>query len=133
MKSGAYLLHNGEYISLFIGSQIPDDFASEVLGQPSFSDYALTVKSGSTPFAPVEGLPASEILGTLVEQLRYEMGGTAGSYAPVRVFLDGDQQGTTELYTDYLIEDTVDKNSEFNYQDFLCLLHKKVKEKKEKM
>ncbi len=31
-KSGAYLLHNGEYISLFIGSQIPDDFASEVSG-----------------------------------------------------------------------------------------------------
>ncbi len=104
-----------------------------MLGQPSFSDFALTIKSGSTPFAAVEGLPASEILGSLVEQLGYEMGGTAGSYPPVRIYLDGDQQGTAELCQDYLIEDTVDKNNEFNYQDFLCLLHKKVKEKKEKM
>lgn len=39
----AYIMDNGEYINLMIGSKIPKEFAREVLGTETFSDYALSI------------------------------------------------------------------------------------------
>jgi len=36
-------MDNGEYINLMLGSKIPREFAVEVLGCESFSDYALSI------------------------------------------------------------------------------------------
>ena len=49
----------------------------------------------------------------LIEQIKAEKGGSALS--PVRVFIDGDQNSTNMLLEECVIEDTVDKNSEFPY------------------
>lgn len=42
-SADAYLMDNGEYINLMLGSKIPREFAVEVLGCESFSDYALSI------------------------------------------------------------------------------------------
>ena len=41
--SEAFIFDNNEYISLLIGSKIPQDFAYEVLGTETFSDYAINI------------------------------------------------------------------------------------------
>ena len=61
----------------------------------------------------------------LIEQIKAEKGGAALS--PVRVFIDGDQNSTNMLLEECVVEDTIDKNSEFPYQDFLCMLHKRIR------
>lgn len=81
--------------------------------------------SGS-PFIPTDSA-ASQILNNLIEQLRYEKGGTAGAYPPVRVFVDGDKKGVEMLFDECLVEDAMDKNTEFPYSDFLSMLHKRIR------
>ena len=100
-----------------------------MLGQISFSDYALNVASGTSPYTVVDRSESSQILNSLIEQIRYEKGGTAGAFAPVRVFIDGDMKGQEELFNECLVEEAVDKNTEFPYQDFLCMLHKRIRTK----
>ena len=97
-----------------------------MLGADTFSDYAASISSGVSPFTPTESA-ASGILNTLIEQLRYEKAGTAGAYPPVRVFVDGDKKGMEVLFDECLVEDAVDKNSEFPYSDFLSMLHKRIR------
>ena len=97
-----------------------------MLGTDTFSDYAVSIISGVSTFAPTES-PASGVLNTLIEQLRYEKAGTAGAYPPVRVFVDGDKKGMEALFDECLVEDAMDKNSEFPYSDFLSMLHKRIR------
>jgi len=52
-------MDNGEYINLFICSQVPEEFVSNVLGTESFSDYAVNIQSGLSPFVPDENLEGS--------------------------------------------------------------------------
>jgi len=47
----------------------------------------------------------------------------------VRVFLDTDKKSVNSLFEECLVEDTVDVQSEFPYQDFLCMLHKRIRAK----
>jgi hypothetical protein len=94
---------------------VPELFAHEVLASDTFSDYALTIQSGISPFVPDENQEASTMLNNFLEQIRYEKGGTAGPCAPVRVWVEGDQKVNTELYDECLVEDAVDKNTEFPY------------------
>ena len=54
-------------------------------------------------------------MNSLIEQIRYEKGGTAGAYSPVRVFAEGDVKGQELLFDECLVEEAVDKNSEFPY------------------
>jgi len=80
-------MDNGEYLNLFIGHKIPQEFAYSVLGAETFSDYALTVASGSSSYVPIE-TEESQILNQFIEQIKAEKSGAAMS--PVRVFIDGD-------------------------------------------
>ena len=97
-----------------------------MLGADTFSDYAASISSGVSSFTPTESA-ASGILNSLIEHLRYEKAGTAGAYPPVRVFVDGDTKGMEVLFDECLVEDAVDKNSEFPYSDFLSMLHKRIR------
>lgn len=65
-SSEAYVLDDGDYINLLIGSKVPPEFCAEVLGHETFSDYALSIASGASPFQPVE-TEASQILFNLLE------------------------------------------------------------------
>jgi hypothetical protein len=84
-----YIMDNGEYINVFVASDVNPRYVQDVFGYDNFAEYAMSIDSGATPFQQVEGSEPSQIIHTLLEQLRYEKGGTAGSYAPVRVFVDG--------------------------------------------
>lgn len=79
-----------------------------------------------TTFAPTEGLEASSLLWNLIEQLRYEKMGVA--YQPLRLVLGGDGQ-EKELIEQCLVEDSADINKEFPYTDFLCMVHKLIRNK----
>ena len=52
-------MDNGEYINLFITSQVPQEFITHVLGTESFSDYALSIQSGVSAFIPDQNLEGS--------------------------------------------------------------------------
>jgi len=82
-----------------------------------------------SPFVPDETQEASTILNNFLEQIRYEKGGAAGACAPVRVWVEGDPKVKDILFDECLVEDAVDKNTEFPYQDFLCMLHKRIRAK----
>lgn len=127
-REEAYILDNGEFINFFVCSMVPDEFVQQVFGYNDFQELAHNIESGVTPYAPIES-EASQIIHSLLEQLRYEKGGTAGAYAPIRIFLDGDKGGLTRLYDECLIEDAVDPNAEFPYQEFLRMLHKRIRTK----
>jgi len=44
--------------------------------------------------------------------------------------VDGDFDGVmNELFQSCLVEDALDKQNEFPYQDFLCMLHKRIRAK----
>ena len=47
----------------------------------------------------------------------------------MRVVLDGDQFGVHKLYEECLVEDTTRQESEFPYQSFLSMLHKRIRTK----
>lgn len=85
-----------------------------MLGHETFSDYALSIASGVTAFQPIE-TEASQILFNLLEQIRYEKGGTAGAYSPIRVYIEGDMNILAAVYDSCLVEDAIDKNTEFPY------------------
>lgn len=84
------------------------------MGTETFSDYAINILSGMTAYQAIE-TESSQILNNLIEQIRYEKGGTAGAYSPVRVYVDGDPQIPLALFDDCLVEDAIDKNTEFPY------------------
>ena len=80
----------------------------------------------------MEDSEASQILFSLIEQIRNEMGGTGGAISPDRIFVDGDKAGINEIiFQECLVEEAVDKQTEFPYQEFLCMLHKRIRAKKE--
>jgi len=91
----------------------------------------LSIDSGHTPFTAVEDSEPSQIVNTLIEQIRYEKGGTAGAYSPIRIFVDGDTKKAFNkiLIEECLVEESVDRQREFPYQEFLCFLHKRIRSK----
>lgn len=119
----AYLMDNSEYIVFYVGSKVSDEFVQQVFGYHNFSDLRLNqVKT----FYPVEGASASSTLWQLIEEIRYTKGGLP--YAPVRLVLAGDNM-EREVLESCLVEDSVDINKEFPYNDFLCMLHKLIRNK----
>ena len=77
-------------------------------------------------FAPVEGSDNSQMLWNLIEQLRAEKAGAP--YAPLKIIFPGDPQEKEVLESCY-IEDSAETNKEFPYSDFLCTLHKLIRNK----
>ncbi len=65
-------------------------------------------------------------LWSFIEQIRYEKVG--GANAPLRLIYAGDQN-EKELIENCMVEDSVDVNREFPYTDFLCMLHKLIRNK----
>ena len=130
----AYLIDNGEYIYVYLGNQVSDTFIYnvrskkrayliQVFGYANFSDMKF---SGITTFAPIEGSDLSAVLSQLIEQLRSEKSG--GSYAPLRLVYAGDSS-EKEMFDNCLVEDTINQSNEFPYSEFLCTLHKLIRNK----
>jgi hypothetical protein len=117
----AFIVDNGEYLTLLIGSQISSEFLYDIFGVSSTGELE---ESGTLPgFVPVEG-ERPELLSALLEQIRYER--TDGSTLPTRVVLTG-ANDAKEVLVEALIEDSANQQTEFAYQDFLSMLHKRIR------
>lgn len=80
----AFLIDNGAYLYLYLGSQVQDSFIQNVFGYHNLSDLKF---NGVTTFAPLEGSQPSMLLSQFIEQLRSEKFG--GAYAPLRLVIEG--------------------------------------------
>lgn len=74
-------------------------------------------------YAPVEGERA-DFLTALLEQIRYER--VDGATLPTRVILSGNKN-SKPILEESLIEDSANQQTEFTYQDFLSMLHKRIR------
>jgi len=74
-------------------------------------------------FVPTEG-ERPELLSALLEQIRYER--SDGASLPTRVVTTGGKH-SKQVLAESLIEDSANQQVEFNYQDFLSMLHKRIR------
>ena len=82
--------------------------------------------SGVTTYTPVEGSEQGALLTAFIEQLRSEKFG--GAYSPLRLVYSGADVATEkEIAETCFVEDSNDINKEFPYSDFLCMLHKLIR------
>lgn len=72
--------------------------------------------TGVDTFYPVEDNEINTLLASFLEQIKSEK--SAGAYPPVRIMYGADKR-ERELVNECLVEDSVDKNSDFPYSDFL--------------
>lgn len=77
-------------------------------------------------FVPAE-TPRGDLLARLIEQIKYER--TDGPQLPVRVIAMNDAVAANEVMAECFVEDTQDASTEFAYNDFLSMLHKRVRVK----
>ena len=63
-QNEAYIFDNNEYIYLFLGSQVSDDFIYNVFGYTNVNDMKF---NGVTTFTPVEGSEPSQTLSAFIE------------------------------------------------------------------
>lgn len=118
----AFIVDNGDYIFFYIGNYVSEEFVQQVFGYQNFNDLKF---SGVTAFVPLES-EVSQRLSSLIEQIRTERG---GSYPPMRMIYVGDNVAEKEFQELCLVEDSADINKEFPYSDFLCMLHKLIRNK----
>lgn len=76
-------------------------------------------------FVPAE-TERAELLQKLIEQIKFER--TDGPQLPVRVIIDTSPDGQ-EVTSECFVEETKDSSTEFAYNDFLSMLHKRVRAK----
>ena len=62
----------------------------------------------------------------MIEQIRYER--SDGAPMATRVVVT-DTAHFNEVRNELMVEDTVDQATEFSYNDFLCMLHKRIRAK----
>ncbi len=82
--------------------------------------------NGVTTYQPLEASPHAALLTQFMEQLRLEKCG--GSYMPLRLVYAGDSS-EKELIESCMVEDSLDAQKEFPYSEFLCSLHKLIRNK----
>ena len=96
----AFIIDNGEYLTLLIGSQCPSEFLFDIFGVDTTAEVDA---SGNLPtFVPCEG-ERPELLTALMEQIRYER--SDGATLPTRVVLSG-APSAKAILAETLIEDT---------------------------
>ena len=115
------LIDNGEFLTLFVGHKTPTDWLNEIFGVADYQELR-TVVSQSASFAPSEG-ESAQLLNSLIEQIRYER--TDGPTLPTRVVLYGTPQSQSVQATCF-VEDSPDSVTEFDYKDFLTMIHKRI-------
>ena len=83
------------------------------------------LKTAVPCYEPIESDEAT-FLGNLIEQMRYER--ADGAPMATRLITTCSPQ-FVGFAKETMVEDTDDKNTEFSYNDFLCMLHKRVRAK----
>jgi len=118
------LIDNGDYITLLVGHLTRKEFINEVFGVESIAE--LRQLETFPTFVPAE-TPRGDLLSRLIEQIKYER--TDGPQLPVRIVVMNDAATANQVMTDCFVEETQDSSTEFAYNDFLSMLHKRVRSK----
>jgi len=96
----AFIIDNGQYLTLLVGSQCPEAFVQDIFGLQSATE--LDELETYPAYVPVES-PRAELLSALLEQIRYER--ADGASLPTRV-ITTQGKGSREVLAESLIEDT---------------------------
>jgi len=110
------IIDNGDFIFLYVGSSISSNLIYDIFG---YEDWNTIHYHGISTLETQMDTDAYQRIINITEQLRSENDGT---YQPIQVVLDGSmRQKQLKLYA--MIEDTMNKNREFTYSDFMAHLH----------
>ena len=114
----AYLIDNGEYISVFVFDQIDEAFYVDIFGVRSWDD---AVQQGVAALNEDIDSELNTKVFNIISQLRYE---NAGHYQPICVHFLNEASIAKKELAQLLIEDKV--NDEVNYSQFLCMIHDQI-------
>jgi len=110
------IIDDGEFIYLYVGRNLPNDLIYDIFG---YEDVPQMQHYGVDTLAVQMDTDAYIRIMNIIEQLRGE---NQGAYQPIKVVLEGSiLHKQLKMYS--MIEDTLNKNREFTYQDFLNHLH----------
>ena len=116
----AYILDDGEYITVFIFDQIDEKFYIDLFGVSTWKE----AKEVNQNLSEDNQSDLNIRVLNIISQLKKE---NKGSYQPVRLMFYEDS-GVYKQYTEnYLIEDKV--HNDCSYNDFLCGIHNEIKMK----
>ena len=117
----AYLIDNGEFITLFIFNEIDNKFYNSIFGVNTFDEI---LESGVNSLNEENDDELNRRILNIISQLRKE---NFGSYQPIRLFFFNNEDIKNPQLTNLLIEDEV--NNECNYSDYLTQIYKKIQYK----
>lgn len=111
-----WIVDNGDYLFLFVGKAVAVPLIYDIFG---YEDWNTLHYNGVSTLEYQMDTDAYTRIINIIEQLRSE---NDGSYQPIQVVLDGSiRHKELKMYS--LIEDTMNKNKEFTYVEFLSQLH----------
>ncbi len=117
----AYLIDNGEFISIFIFNEIDNNFYNSIFGVETFEEI---LESGVNSLNEENDDELNRRILNIISQLRKE---NFGLFQPIRLFLFNNEDIKNPQLTNLLIEDEV--NNECNYSDYLTQIYKKIQYK----
>ena len=117
----AYLIDNGEFITIFIFNEIDNQFYNSIFGVDTFEEI---IENGINSLNEENDDELNRRILNIISQLRKE---NFGSYQPIRLFFFNNEDIKNPQLTNLLIEDEV--NNECNYSDYLTQIYKKIQYK----
>ena len=117
---GIFILDNGFYLYLYVGKSVSNELKSEIFGDSNYFSNEISCTS-----------EYGERVQNIIVAIR-RCCSTRSSYAPIIVFRAGEKDRGKEnqiLYgkiTSLLVDDPT--THEKGYVDFLCLVHRKIKQ-----
>ena len=114
----AYLIDNGEYISIIIFNEIDSEFYQSLFGVNSFDEL---IESGITTLDEENDNDLNQRILNIISQLRKE---NSGHFQPIRLLFYTNRDIFNPQLTSMLVEDQIEGES--NYSDYLTKIHKQI-------
>ena len=114
----AFLIDNGEYISLLIFNEIKSEFYNDIFNVNSFDEIS---ENGITSLNEENESDLNQRILNIISQLRKE---NSGHIQPIRLLLFSNRDIFNPQLTSMLIEDQIEGES--NYSDYLTKIHKQI-------
>jgi hypothetical protein len=114
------IVDDGDYMYLYVGKALPNELIYDIFG---YEDFSQLVHYGVRSLEVEMETDAYTRVINIVEQIRSE---NSGAFQPIFVVLQ-DSVFYKNLRNFALIEDSIAKNREFSYDDFLSHIHNVIR------
>ena len=114
----AFLIDDGDYISIFIFDEIDTDFYYSLFKLNSFQEI---IDNGINSLSEDNDDDLNIRILNIISQLRKE---NFGHFQPIRIFFFKNDDIRNPLLSNLLIEDAI--NDECNYSDYLTKIHRQI-------